>query len=238
MTRDEAIARVQKLRAMTEANGCSEAEAALAFAKLQQLMLDWDLTQDETSIRQDAAGCIEDSFRYFGATRAEWSRCAAPIAKLYHCRYYHKRTVEDPLGLGQFQPIWNIRFFGFKLDVEAAITMVSIVATAIETEARRQRGHKAVKESYAMGMAARLIERIEAMLPPPAAVSGTALIVLKDQLVTDEWRKHCAAQGLKFRQSSWTGPADAAAFARGYASGGNVDLGTGGRLYGQRQIEH
>ncbi len=219
-SRDALITRVRKLSKMTTANGCSESEANFAAEKIAAIMAEHALTQDELSIKADAAHCIQDEFIFFGKDFGEWYALTGAIARLYSCRTWgsYERN-EDILGLGFSTQVKPFVFYGFATDVCAAISTMSICFTAVATEADRQRSKK---RDFGMGMVARLCQRVNDM--KKVVPTGTALIVLKDQLVTAEFTK----LGLKLGKArASTRKIDSAAYAKGFAAGAHVNISSG-----------
>jgi len=93
--RDAIIARIQKLRKMTEANGASENEAQTAITMIAKLMAEYELTETDTQLRADAQGMITDYMILWQTAIDEWSMLPTAISKLYHTRPYYQRGAED-----------------------------------------------------------------------------------------------------------------------------------------------
>lgn len=227
------LARIRKLAAFTEANGATEAEAATAASMIADLIARHNITEDERSIREDASGCTMDQFTELNAAD-DWIALVPVIARVYHCRAWFATRTEDPLGLGMVMRVRHVRYFGTALDAAAATATVAIVYTALQSAAKAFRGGRA---SFRAGMVARLEERLRELIPPeqPWADTGSALMVLKDQLVTAEFAKLNLRLGVH-RQRPGTTRANPAAFAAGAAAGSRADLASGARLYGHRAI--
>lgn len=192
--RDKIIDRCRKLTKMTIEHGCSEAEAATAAKLLASLVAAWDVTQDEMAIRANAEGCIEDSYLEFNSQRAEWTNCCGAIMELFSVRCYFTHETEVELGL----KIQKICYYGFPIDVAASLAVSAIVAMAINTESGNfvKLGKKSRKKSlpdFRYGMAERLKERIIELSQirkfNKSMSTGTSLIILKDQLVTENYFK-------------------------------------------------
>ena len=83
-------------------------------------------------------------------------------------------------------------YFGFPADVCGAVALTAIVACALVTESdiylKKHGGGKSAGTSFRRSMASRLQERIRALKIVPVS-TGTALVVLKDQLVKAEFAK-------------------------------------------------
>jgi hypothetical protein len=231
--REALVARIRKLSRFTTAAGCSEHEAQAALAKVRELIAAHNVTQSELEVRFEAARCITDEFIELNATLGDWTSCTVDIAKLYHTRVWASRGTEDPLGIGLVQPVTKVRFFGLMADVAACVATSGIVCASVNSEASKFKGHRI---SFRLGMIARLSERLRAMQieerQAPVA-SGTALIVLKDQLVTEEYAKLNLrlSRGRAAKQSA----TNSAAYHAGSAAGSRVDLG-GAKVAQTRQI--
>jgi len=225
--REALIDRIRKLQKFTLAAGCSEHEASAAAQKVSALIAEYDVTSDELRIRTDAKGCITDTFIELNATRSDWMTCALPIARLYHCRVWYTNDRADPLGLGFEQPITVLKYFGFPSDVAACVATSAIIYNSITGEAAAlpRRSGKLYLESFRAGMIARICERLREMTQQrqAAQVTGQALIVLKDALVTEEYAKLNLRLGTV--RSSTMKDYNSAAFAAGAAAGNRTDLG-------------
>jgi hypothetical protein len=210
-------------------------------------MAEHNIQQDELSIRVDANGCIVDFFQEITDGFSSMSGLSRGVADLFHCKPWFEESFEDVLGLGIPTRAISIKFFGFKLDVAAAIAMTEIIAVSIQTElvkfqesfrqsnprptAKRKLGdwtydYKLKTESFRAGMRDRLNQRLKELLPPPVETTGRGLMVLKNQLVTGEWAKSNLTPK-NLRNSRQMTAADGAAYGAGQSAGGRVDLGTG-----------
>ena len=235
--REEIISKIRKLSRMTIENGCSEAEALFAAAKLAELMAEYNVNADELTVRADASGCLIDEFINPGSYN-NLTSVAGAIGKLFGCRqWYERRTEENPFddSLPRVE-VSAIRFFGPKSDVAACLALTAIVFCATTTEARnfaktltgKQRERRSLTEDFRIGMSVRLAGRItelrrqrEGMRP-----TGTALISLKNQLVEDEWAK----QNIRLRHTRSPMAHNAAAYGAGARAADRVDLGGGNRV--------
>jgi hypothetical protein len=146
-------------------------------------------------------------------------------------------------------------FFGTPTDVEAArhLWNVIIAAEATEVEAYKRspayvnfyRNRRSLLSSFSYGMSHRLNERLhglavesrktvqeeeEARRATQAIPTGTSLIVLKKQLVEQEWKK----TGIKLSGGTSAGASNGDAYHAGAAAGGRVNLGRETALIGSR----
>lgn len=237
-SRDDLIRRAQALAAMSRANGCSEAEAATAFAMLQALRTKHAIGDDEMSVRRESADILQDSFSIIEEHFADWGPWAlGPIQGLLSVRCRIASAYKDALGLGFATRTVEIKFFGYPADVAAALAMAEIIHTAIATttivwsKSTKTKG-KAKLQSFHIGMAQRLGERINELKPKAQANSQGALIVLKDQLVTAAYAKEFGTGGSTLRANQVK---DSASAAAGRARADNVRLGHASEVSGARR---
>jgi hypothetical protein len=219
-SRETLATRVRKLQKMTTQAGCSESEAAFAASRIAAIMAEHALTQDELSLKEDAAHCIKDEFIFWGSDFGDWRGLQGSIARLFGVKTWAGLSrEEDELGLGFTTRVKPFVFFGLANDVTAAIATMSICFSAVATTAERERRKR---QDFAAGMIARLAKRIDELRPK--VQTGTALIVLKAQLVNAEFAK----LGLRLVSARGSRTVDPAAFARGFAAGAHVNI-HGGR---------
>jgi hypothetical protein len=233
--RESIIDRIRKLSKMTTERGCSESEALTALEMANRLIAEYDIEQDELTIREDARGCIKDEFIEIKSVIGEWTRVMGAIQSLYNCKVWFQSREDDLLGIGLVMKLKVVNIYGFPTDVAAALAMTSICHTAIATESERWGKENRIRSAkrhadFQAGMAIRLAERIREMKPTANLATGTSLMVLKDQLVKDEFAQYCREQGLHLRPRTARRINDQAAFASGKAAGNRVDLGRGDRV--------
>jgi Protein of unknown function (DUF2786) len=232
--RDSLLARIHKLREVTESRGATEAEALTAANLIASLIRQYDITADELSVRRDAAACRTDAFTELNP-RDDWLTLPTLIASLYTCRVWMQTTAEDSLGIGLTLKVRHMKFFGIPTDVTAATATCMILYTALQSDSTAFKGCRA---SFRLGMIDRLAARLQEMIAaarPPAGSTGTALVPLKNALVAEEFKK----LGMRLGSARHTAriAADAASYNAGSAAGSRVDLG-GGKLAanGQRRL--
>ena len=234
--REALLARIRKLTVMTQANGCTEAEASAAAELLARLMSAHNVAMSELEVRTEAAGCVLDSFTEFGSKVGAWTPCIAAIATLFQVRVWYEQADEDVLGLGFTTRVCHIKFFGFAADVEAALTLTRLCYTSILTEGERwatgKRKSKRDLDSFHKGMANRLHERITS-LTQEVPKSG-ALVVLKRDLVNAEFSK----LGIHIGPSRTRNAHDPAAYSAGQSAANRTDLGRSGRLSQTAALTH
>lgn len=237
-SREDIIQRVRRLSRMTIENGASETEAALAATKMAALIKVYDLQQSELTIKADAQNCILDEFVDSTPRKTPWMETCKAMSKLYSVRYYYQQRTEDLLDIDCPIDVTAIRVYGFPTDVAAFLGMCAIIHNAINHESDSffsalkggKRQKLAARESFELGMAHRLRDRIMELVlanqPPPS--TGRGLIVLKDQLVTQQWADKVKELGLRFHSVGAISIRDKGAFAAGHVKGGAVQLHRGG----------
>lgn len=227
--RDALIARIHKLSALASCAGATEAEAFAAGEKMRQLIAEFAVTRDELALRRDAKGCVADFLYIVQQDKADWQRIHGVIGRLFGVKSFRRRSKEDVLGIGLEEWVISIHFFGFPEDVAAAKGFMHIMEQQCIAEIAKwnkiakQRKNRA---DFELGLFTHLRDRIEGLIPPPMLSQGRGLIVLKDQLVTDEYGKWLADQGvaLSVRGLCIDHQIDANAFASGTAAANRVDL--------------
>lgn len=237
-SREALLAKLRKLRAMTTAAGCSEAEANFAAARVAALLAEHNVAESELSIRLDAQGCIQDEFLDFGTGRRAWQTVAFAIARLFQVECWRSNGMEDPLETGIPMAVIKTKFFGFPADVAASIALTAICANAIATEttawakANRIRNSSTKLDDFAIGMSSRLCERITVLRSHVGL--GQALVVVKTEVVAAEFAK----LGLKLSHGRKMQATDAASYYAGQSAAASVDIGGSDRLSGRRAIGH
>lgn len=229
-TRDTIIDRIRKLRKMTELNGASENEAQMAAAQVAKLVATYNIDDTELSLRQDAAGMVEDNYAVPGKSSSFQRILAKAIAKLTNTKVRWRASFEDPLGLDLDADWTTLKFYGYPLDVEAAITLCAICQSAIVAESHRFKKATKTKardklESFHLGICERLGERISSFIPKAKPSRSTDLVVLKSQLVEANYAQHLSDLGLGIRHDFSTEIVlDQTAYTAGRARGDKVDL--------------
>lgn len=223
---DKILTRIRKLAALTLENGASEAEAKQAGAHIARLLAEHNLSLSEIDLRADQASCKQDMLSVDLSVGREWTGCCNAIAFLCDCKAYGT-IIKHPLGDEQ-----AAHFFGYPQDVEAALTLARICARAINGKgwAFQKAEGKLAACDYRKGMANRLAERIHGLKAAP--LTGTGLIVLKGQLVTEEFAKLNLRLG-KERASTIR---NRGAYSAGQETASNINLERAKYVSGTRQI--
>jgi hypothetical protein len=230
------IAKIRKLSGITTDRGASEAEANYAAQRVAALVAEHDVSATELSVRADASACITDEFTELNAAD-DWLPCATLIARVYGCRVWMCTEMDDPFDLGLPMRVRRIRYFGCPVDVAACVATTAIIYTGLQTESAAFKGDRA---SFRLGMSHRLQARLGELWDRKrreyaGAPTGSALIVLKDQLVTEEYAK--LNMRLSSHRTAGRGrPVNSAAFAAGQAAGARAQIDPSAALYGARGI--
>lgn len=189
---DRLRARIQGLRAKTTDNGCTEAEALLAAAKVAELLDRHDLSLSDIDIRH--APCERRVFETHRKKRIPLDHCIGAIADFCDCRVWREKSQA---GTARFV------FFGLGSDVEVALYLAELVDTAVRFELGRykttaeyrqyrHRDRHLANASFALGMVASIADKLVAMKAERDASgrgAGRDLVVLKGAVVDAELEK-------------------------------------------------
>jgi hypothetical protein len=186
---DRLKTRIQGLRAKTIENGCTEAEAMLAAAKVAELLDRHDLSLSDIDLRE--AACEQRSFETFRKKRIPLEECIGAIAHFCDCRVWREK---NPAGETRYV------FFGLSADVEVAHYLADVIDAAVRTELGRFKTSAAyqkyrhqdrhlVNGSFTLGMVTSLADKLMTMKASRDAVNqgtGRDLVVLKASVVEAE----------------------------------------------------
>lgn len=211
--RERAKRIIRELQQKTEANGCTEHEAMAAAAQIGELLEKYDLEIDEIGVREDAAKCEKN--RVFAADPYAGAILAG-IRDFCSLIYYRDNSNHTAYVL-----------FGTPHDLEIALYLYEMLSEAIErdwTDYMNRYGYSMKKRiSFRAGFADRVYSRFKQMKADRDArnrVTGTALVVLKDQLVRQEFGK----LGIHLVKGSGFTIADGSAYRQGQAAGDRANL--------------
>lgn len=214
--RERAKRIIRELQQKTEENGCTEQEAMAAAAQIGKLLEQYDLEIDEIGVREDAAACRKNEV--FAADDA----AGAIITGLKHfcslIAYIDSNSRSTKYVL-----------FGTPHDLEIALWLYETLMEAIErdwTDFMDKYGYSLKKRiSFRAGFSHRVYDRLMEMKAERDArnsTTGTSLIVLKDQLVTEEFTKQLGIKLVKRKARGFA--ADPNAYQQGMAAGGRANL--------------
>jgi len=182
-------ARIQGLRAKTTNNGCTEAEALSAAAKVAELLDRYDLSLTDVEI--GAAPCERREYSNQHNKRIPLDECIGAVANFCDCRIWREKT-----------PAGDVRyvFFGLSADVEVAYYLTEVIDLAVRSELgrykttrdyqrfRHQDRHLA-NASFSLGMVTSIANKLTAMKAgrdQAKADVGRHPVVLKSAVVDAE----------------------------------------------------
>jgi Protein of unknown function (DUF2786) len=217
-------ARIKALAEKTVSNGCTEAEAMAAAEMVGRLLERYALSMEEIDLREER--CVQLNVPIGGKQRRPIDGCVTAIARFCDCKVWVARDGVTP----------SYVFFGFEADTALGGYLFNVIDRAMRTElsvfrtgylrlkgAARRRASK----SFQQGMAARVADRLDEMhRERDASVaaqrsSGTALILVKHQVVEDAFRQ---TEIRLVSAGSLSGVRMDGAFRQGLAAGDRVNL--------------
>jgi Protein of unknown function (DUF2786) len=181
--------RIQGLRSKTTDNGCTEAEALLAAAKVAELLDRYDLSLTDVELRNGQ--CERRPYETRHKKRIPLDDCIGEIANFCDCRVWREKSQSG-----------NARyvFFGLRSDIEVAHYLSELIDNTVRSELgryknsadyrrfRHQDRHLA-NSSFTLGMVASIADKLVAMKRERDAVkngTGRDLVVLKASIVDTE----------------------------------------------------
>lgn len=180
---------IQALRARTTLNGCTQAEALSAAAKVAELRDRHDLSLTDAEIRETR--CERREYETHRKKRIPLEGCIGPIAAFADCHVWREK---NPAGEARYV------FFGFGADVAVAHTLTELIDAAIRSELgryktlpayhrfRHQDRHVA-NASFTLGMVASIAEKLTAMKAARDGAktgAGHDLVIVKASVVDAE----------------------------------------------------
>jgi hypothetical protein len=214
--------RIRDLMAKTVSNGCTEAEATMAARKADELMLKYEITLDEISIKEQEIV----SLRVPGA-RHPVMLAASSIASFTDCRIWLNGS--------------DLVYFGFEVDTEICEYLTHLFSRAIDRETAQftmmnfayematAQVKNDMKESFQVGMSSRLGTRLGELKSKRdftvKATTGRDLVLVKAPMVTEAFE----ALGLKLggRSGKSFQVRDPASYAKGNVAANGVALNQG-----------
>ena len=191
-TVDKLKTRIQALRGKTIDNGCTEAEALLAAAKVAELLDRYDLSLTDVEIRH--APCGRREYETHRKKRITLDDCIGAIANFCDCRVWREKNQA-----GEARYV----FFGLRSDIEVAHYLTELIDNAVRSELGRYKtsaGYRRFRHqdrhvansSFTLGMVASIADKLTAMKAERDAVNngtGRDLVVLKASVVDAELDK-------------------------------------------------
>ncbi len=192
-------ARIQALRAMTMDNGCTEAEAMAAAAKVAELLDRHDLSLSDVELRESK--CERRAYETRRKNRIPLDYSVGAIGRLCDCRVWREKNPE-----GETRYV----FFGLPSDVEVAIYLAELIDNSVRSELGRYKTTHAYQRfrhqdrhvansSFTLGMAMSIAQKLTDMKAERDAARNLGrrdLVVVKTAVVETEMAK----LGLELRQ--------------------------------------
>jgi len=197
---DRLKTRIQGLRSKTTDNGCTEAEALLAAAKVAELLDRYDLSLTDVEIRD--ARCERREYETYRKKRIPLDDCVGAIANFCDCRVWREKNQAAEA---------RYVFFGLRSDIEVAHYLTELIDNAVRSEVGRYKNSAAYRRfrhqdrhvansSFTLGMVASIADKLTAMKRERDAVNngtGRDLVVLKASVVDAELGKDFASNSAK-----------------------------------------
>jgi hypothetical protein len=231
-------ARIRALTEKTVANGCTEAEALSAAEMVGRLLERYALSMDEIEVR--SARCVQIEVELASRRRSAIDGAIPAVARFCDCKVWlvpAPRSSADPPEAPQSQRGIRYIFFGFVTDATLAAYLFAVINRAIATETvefkranprLRAINLRRASSSFQHGLVARVAARLDTMHEEREAsvraqrVTGTALILVKNQVVEDAFRQ----TDVRLVSMSALGPrVSSKAYQAGWAAGDRVNLG-------------
>lgn len=189
---DRLKTRIQGLRSKTTDNGCTEAEALLAAAKVAELLDRYDLSLTDVEIRD--AACEQREYETYRKKRVPIDGCIGAIANFCDCRVWREK---NQVGDARYV------FFGLRSDIEVAHYLTEVIDNAVRFELGRYKtsaGYRRFRHqdrhiansSFTLGMVASIADKLKALKRERDAVNngtGRDLVILKASVVDAELKK-------------------------------------------------
>jgi hypothetical protein len=237
--------RIMALASKTTDRGCSEEEAMSAIEKIGELLEIYNLTMEECDVREEK--CVSVSIPLRGARTGPAKFFARNLARLFSAKYYYS---SEYTGEGYKRRAAYV-FYVQHHDAEAVKYLYELLDKAIvhETEIykltveyREALDRRAATLDFQEGMAERFAERLDTIREENEAAmqahksTGTALIVLKGELIEEEFEKLGIKLTTSYSYSYGRSTYDDSARASGRAAADRVNLnrpvrGSGPRAY-------
>src|SRR3954447_15514470 len=160
---DRLKTRIQGLRSKTTDNGCTEAEALSAAAKVAELLDRYDLSLTDIDIRD--APCERREYETYRKKRIPLDDCIGAIANFCDCRVWREKNQA-----GEARYV----FFGLRSDIEVAHYLTELIDNAVRSELGRYKtsaGYRRFRHqdrhvanaSFTLGMVASIAHRLTAI---------------------------------------------------------------------------
>ena len=189
---DRLKTRIQGLRSKTIDNGCTEAEALSAAAKVAALLDRYDPSLTDVEIRNGQ--CEQRHYEARRNKRIPLDDCIGEIANFCDCRVWREKSQ---LGSARYV------FFGLRADVEVAHYLTELIDNVVRSELGcyknsagyrhfRHQDRYVANSSFTLGMVASIADKLTVMKQERDAVrngTGRDLVILKASVVDAELAK-------------------------------------------------
>lgn len=222
-------------------NGASESEAMAALKIAQKLMSEHGVTEADILANNDVAKDFLREVLKDGRKNLHEADlyCVATIADFCDVKVWQSKEY----AAGGIKSGVTINFFGYSADVETAKFIREVCFRAMEWEwamysnSLTDVGHKrAIRKAFMVGMANRINSRLRDLKAETRSASGTSLIILKNQMVTEEYQRQVKIHLTKSSGSKKIVINDGAAYRAGQNAGNKVSLSRAETSQGARQI--
>ena len=220
-------------------NGASESEAMAALKIAQKLMSEHGVTEADILANNDVAkdflrAVVNDGRKNLHEVDLY---CVATIAEFCDVKVWRSKEYSGNIKTGV-----KLNFFGYSADVETVKYIREVLFRAMEWEwsvysnSLSDVGHKrTIRKSFLVGMANRINTRLRELKAETRASGGTSLIILKNQMVTEEYQRQVNIHLVKSAGAKII-IQDGAAYRAGQGAGNRVSLGRAETSQGSRQI--
>lgn len=196
MDKQTIVSRIKALRLKTPANGATEAEAASAIRKVAELLAKYEITEADLT-HEEVFGSIHTFI-------CREPGIVFPTAMIVTNGIAELTDTKTWVGLDK-QGRTTVFYLGLPHDCEAAIYVADIIDAAQEREWEKSPLSEG-KQDFCYGMASRLIQKIQASISEKNEQSantpsdGKALLVLKNQVIEEEFAKLVRELSMKFQK--------------------------------------
>lgn len=220
--------RIRALLEKTVENGCTEEEAALAAAKANSMLQEYNLNLTELEVQSEKIG-----------KRVQDTRQGKRMKAIHPLAYSIAYRVSELCNCKVWRSGKELIWFGTETDTEIAKHMCDMLVNIHDAEKKKwQKANpgqgKSGGHSFTMGMASRLNERLRAMIADNSFENeevanrrGTDLVLVKNNRVIEAYKS------LGMKLSSGAARASAknySGYSAGQAAGSraNISRGVGG----------
>jgi hypothetical protein len=233
MADESIVKRIHALMSKTLENGCSEAEAMAASAKVQELLHKHQLSMSDIKLKEEK--CETGSYDMGMKTKQPIDWVIGAIAHFTDTKCWRSYDRQNNICY---------KYFGFEHDVLIAKYITKLLDRAMIFAYEDYRKHPDFvpggkhKEGFMLGMATRLSERLyemkRAQQRTDVETTGRDLVVVKSAIVTEEYAK----LNMKLKQSKQRAKeVDPWAAANGRNAANKVQINPGLDAKSQAQIK-